>query len=121
MEDALGFTFLLTYFDSRSRWEKAAIFFWFTILAFISVRVFISPEGKTVYPIFSSSGRLWWSGDDLYEPFRTKAVQNGYRYSPTFAILITPFAMLPDSVGGMLWRLASAGALLASLFWLARN
>jgi hypothetical protein len=121
MEDALGFTHLRTWFDSRTRWEKAALFFWTVILAFVSVRVFISPEAKTVYPIFSSSGRLWWSGHDLYEPFRPAGVQDGYRYSPTFAILMAPFAVLPDYLGGVAWRLVSAGALLASLSWLARS
>jgi alpha-1,2-mannosyltransferase len=121
MEDALGFTRLRTWLDSRTRWERAALFCWTVVLAFVSVRVFLSPEVKTVYPIFSSSGRLWWAGDDLYEPYRPSSVQDGYRYSPTFAILMAPFAVMPDYLGGVAWRFASAGALLASLAWLARS
>jgi alpha-1,2-mannosyltransferase len=121
MEDALGFTLLRNWLDSRTRWEKTALFFWTVIVVFVSVRVFMAPEAKTVYPIFSSSGWLWWKGDDLYEPHRPKTVQDGFRYSPTFAILMAPFAVLPDYLGGVAWRLVSAGALLASLFWLARR
>lgn len=117
----MDLTFLRTWFHARTRWEQAALFVWAAILMFVSVRVFMAPAAKTVYPIFSSSGRLWQAGGELYEPYRSKAVQPGYRYSPSFAILVAPFAALPDSVGGVLWRLASAGAFLASLFWFARS
>lgn len=116
----MPFAGLSHWYDSRTRWEKAALLAWTLIAVFVSARVFLSPETRTVYPIFSASGRLWWTGDDLYEPYRPQQVQNGYRYSPTFAILITPFAILPDSVGGVAWRLFNLGAMLASLWWLAR-
>ncbi|MSQ96614.1 MAG: DUF2029 domain-containing protein [Gemmataceae bacterium] len=109
------------WFESRSRWEKAALLLWGAILLFVSVRVFLSPDSKTVYPIFSASGRFWWTGIDLYEPHRPTDVQDGYRYSPTFAILVTPFAMLPDSIGGIAWRLFNAGALFVALWWLLRT
>jgi hypothetical protein len=109
---------LRTWFNSRTRWEKAALFAWSSILVFVSVRVFISPESKTVFPIFSASGRFWWAGADLYEPHRSTAVQEGFRYSPTFAILVTPFAWLPDDVGGVAWRLFNVAALFGSLAWL---
>ena len=116
----MRFTLLRSWLDSRTRWEKVALVVWSIVLLFVSARVFISPEAKTVYPIFSSSGRLWWSGTDLYEPDRPKSVQDGYRYSPTFAILMAPFAALPDSLGGVAWRLVSVGALVGSLLWLVR-
>jgi len=107
--------------DARARWEKVAFLAWSLVLLFVSVRVFLSPAMKTVYPIFSASGEFWWAGAELYEPYRSTDVQAGYRYSPTFAILVTPFAVLPDNVGGVLWRLCNVAALFVSLGWLARS
>ena len=117
----MPFANLRTWLDSRTRWEKAAVVIWCAILLFVCVRVFISPESKTVYPIFSASGRFWWTSTDLYEPHRPTDVQDGYRYSPTFAILVTPFAWLPDELGGVAWRLFNVGALFGSLAWLLRT
>lgn len=108
-------------FDSRASWEKAAIVAWAAVLLFVSVRVFLAPAAKTVYPIFSASGRFWWTGTELYEPYRPTDVQDGYRYSPTFAILVTPFAVFPDRIGGVLWRVFNVAALLGSLAWMARS
>jgi hypothetical protein len=109
------------WWQGRTRWERAAIAIWGAILLFVTIRVLHSPQAKTVYPIFSASGRFWWSGIDLYEPDRPAWVQNGYRYSPTFAILVTPFAIFPDGVGGALWRLTGTAALIGALAWLARS
>ena len=117
----MGLTVLRNWLESRTRWEKTALAVGGIILLFVSVRVFLFPHAKTVYPIFDSSARLWFAGLDLYEPGRPTTVQNGYRYSPTFAILMAPFALLPESVGGVVWRLLSVGALVGSFFWLARG
>lgn len=117
----MGFTALRRWLQSRTFWEKAALVVWAVILGFVSVRVFLMPEAKTVYPIFSSSGRFWWSSEELYEPFRPRTVQTGYRYSPTFAVLMAPFAAMPDNLGGVAWRLVSVGGLFGALFWLARG
>ena len=109
------------WFHARTRWEKTAIAVWGAVLLFVSVRVFIFPDSRTVYPIFSASGHLWWDGAELYEPYRPTQVRNGYRYAPGFAILITPFAVLPDSIGGVLWRLFGAATFLGSLVWFVRS
>jgi alpha-1,2-mannosyltransferase len=117
----LANTLLHSWWLARTRWERAAITIWCAVLLVVGVRVFLGPTKRTVYPIFSGSAQLWWNGEDLYEPGRPKTVQEGYRYSPTFAILMTPLAVLPDSVGGVLWRLANTAALIAALAWLANS
>ena len=117
----MNLAILRSSFDARARWEKAALIAWLAVALFVTIRVFLAPTAKTVYPIFSASGCFWWTGTDLYEPFRPTDVQDGYRYSPTFAILVTPFAVFPDSIGGGLWRLFNVAALLAALGWLARS
>ena len=117
----MHFTPIRSWWDSRTRWEKTALFIWSVLLLVVCVRVFFQPDQRTVYPIFSGSAQLWWSGEDLYEPDRPTTVQGGYRYTPTFAILLTPLAIFPDSVGGVLWRLVSAAALVGALAWLRRS
>jgi alpha-1,2-mannosyltransferase len=120
-EDVLPIAHLRTWWTSRSRWEQAAVVVWAVLLLVVSVRVAGWPRSRTVYPIFSGSAQLWWSGSDLYEPYRPLTVQGGYRYSPTFAMLLTPFAYFPEAMGGVLWRLISIAAFLGSLAWLARS
>ena len=39
-----------------------------------------------------------------------------YRYSPAFALLFAPFALLPYAIGAVLWNLLNA----ASLYWAVR-
>ncbi|HZZ82591.1 MAG TPA: glycosyltransferase family 87 protein [Gemmataceae bacterium] len=107
--------------SARSRvWERIAIIAWCAVMLFVSVRVFLTPAAKTVYPIFSASARFWWEGIDLYEPDRPTDVQGGYRYTPGCAVAFTPFALFPDSIGGVLWRLFNVAALFGSGFWLVR-
>lgn len=111
---------LRAWFASAGRLERLAVLVWGGVLLFVCVRVFITPATKTVYPIFSASARLWWSGIDTYEPGRPLDVQTGYRYSPACSIAFTPFAIFPDSIGGVLWRLFNVAALLGALAWFAR-
>ena len=91
------------------------------MLLFVCTRAFVAPASRTVYPIFSESTRLWWQTDDLYEPYRLNHVQGGYRYSPVFAILFTPFAIFPDAIGGVLWRIFSGACFIGALAWLTRS
>lgn len=111
---------LRSWFGSSTHLEKIAIIVWSVVVLFVSVRVFTTPAVKTVYPIFSASARLWWSGMDTYEPGRPTNVQKGYRYGPTCTVAFTPFAIFPDSVGGVLWRLFNVATLLGALGWFAR-
>jgi hypothetical protein len=61
------------------------------------------PWSHTVYDIYALACRHWWSGQDLYRTMGT----DYYRYSPLFAIAMTPWALLPDTWGGALWRISS--------------
>jgi hypothetical protein len=116
----LNIAALRSWLGSASYLEKIAIIVWSMVVLFVSVRAFMTPATKTVYPIFSASARLWWSGIDTYEPGRPTDVQNGYRYGPTCSVAFTPFAIFPDAVGGVLWRLFNVATLLGALGWFAR-
>lgn len=109
------------WWQARTRWEQIAIAVWTAFLLFVCVRSFVKPTAKTVYPIYSACGYFWCTSQDLYAPDRPEWAQGGYRYSPTFAVMCVPFAAFPDNIGGVLWRLICTGALLGSLFWLARS
>lgn len=120
MEDALNLAVLRSWFGSTGNLERIAIITWAVVVLGVSVRVFVTPAAKTVYPIFSASARLWWAGVDTYEPNRPANVQTGYRYSPACSVAFTPFAIFPDSVGGIVWRLFNVAALLGAVGWFGR-
>ena len=98
-------------------WEKAARPF--AVLAFVSASS--SRRAKDGLTIFSSSARLWLESGELYDPHRPKDVRDGYRYNPSVTALFTPFALLPDRVGGIVWRFVNALAMFLALAWLARS
>jgi hypothetical protein len=101
-------------------WEKLALTAWLGTLLVVGVRAYVAPRSHTVYSIYSDTAQLWWQGLPLYEPDRPASAETGYRYSPTFAVLMTPFGLLPLAVGAVLWRWSLAGLLLGALAWWAR-
>ncbi|MBI1830367.1 MAG: DUF2029 domain-containing protein [Planctomycetes bacterium] len=117
----MSFAKLRDWLSSLSPWEKAALAIWGAVLLAVCVRAFISPQSRTVYPIYSASADLWWSGGELYEPYRPTTVPDGYRYSPTSAIVLTPFAVFSDAWGGVLWRIFNVAAFAIGVGWFARS
>lgn len=93
---------------SRETWLQIAVNAWIVLAIAASVKTVIDPERHTVYTAFSHACRDWWDGNSLY-------VDRAYYYSPTFAILMTPFAIWPDRFGGVLWNFASVGLLVYAL------
>ena len=93
---------------TRETWLRIAINAWILLAIAASVKTVIDPERHTVYTAFSHACRDWWDGNSLY-------VDRAYYYSPTFAILMTPFAIWPDWFGGVLWNFASVGLLVYAL------
>ena len=104
-----------------TRWECLALAVWAAVLLFISYRTLVAPNQRTVYPVWSSTSRLWWSGGELYKPYRPASVREGFRYSPTFPILTTPFALFPDAVGGVVWRWFCVAAFAAAVVWWVKS
>jgi hypothetical protein len=81
-----------------------AIFSWSAVAIALAVHAHYYPRPHTVYNIYREAAHRWWSGRDLY----TRGVDY-YRYSPLFAIAVTPFAYLPDQWGCPLWKIANLG------------
>jgi hypothetical protein len=81
-----------------------AIVSWSAVAIFLAVHAHYYPLPHTVYNIYSEAAHRWWSGRDLY----VRGL-DFYRYSPLFAIAVTPFAYLPDPWGCPLWKIANLG------------
>ena len=66
------------------------------------------------YVIFKDSFAHLLHGQDLYVAYPDEH-WDLYKYSPTFALLMFPFALLPNLVGLTLWNVAGAMALFVGL------
>jgi hypothetical protein len=84
---------------ARCDWLKFAWLAWAGLAVGFAALAFFNPYAHSVYPIYAPASRRWWLGEDIY--VRLGEV---YRYSPLFAIFLTPFAVLPDCWGGALWK-----------------
>jgi hypothetical protein len=98
----------------RINWIVVSI--WCAIVGGISLRTYLRPDSHTVYPVFITAARNWVDLADLYDA----AVRDCYRYSPLVAAVLTPFTLVPDGAGGVLWRLVNVGVFIAGLIWWAR-
>jgi hypothetical protein len=81
-----------------------AVIAWTAVAIVLGVHAHYYPLPHTVYNIYSEAAHRWWSGRDLY----VRGV-DFYRYSPLFAIAVSPFAFLPDQWGCPLWKIANLG------------
>jgi hypothetical protein len=110
-----------TWWSDRSWLEKTAVLVWCILLLVICIRVAISPRAHSVFPIFSTAGRNWLHGQNLYYPYFFDPDLDNFRYSPLAATVFVPWSALSDRIGNVVWRLFSAGLYLSALAWLART
>jgi hypothetical protein len=89
---------------TRCDWLKLAGLAWVALAVAFAVLAFFNPISHTVYPIYAPAARRWWAGEDIYV-----FLIDYYRYSPLFAILLTPLAVLPDCWGGSIWKAFNIG------------
>jgi hypothetical protein len=95
---------------------RLAIGAWAVILLVIGVRVLLRPQAMTVYVIFADAARRWWAGESLYT--ETASI---YRYSPLVTVLFSPFALLPDRWGGLIWRAVNVAVYFGAFAWWLRT
>ena len=85
--------------SDKSIWlTRVAVGFWALFIIVVIVKCFVAPHSHSVYPLYATSGRVWWFGSN-----ETESVY----YGPFFAQLIGPFSALPDELGGALWYVFS--------------
>ncbi len=84
--------------------------FWTYIVIAIAVslhRYFLGEDHYGNYLIFKNSFLHLFNGKDLYA-FYPELKIDLFKYSPTFAVLFSPFSIMPDYVGLVLWNLLNA-------------
>jgi hypothetical protein len=102
---------------ARSRFERVVAILWCVATIACCGRALIWPHCNSVYTNFSEAGRAWIAGGELY---RTIA-DEPFRYAPIVAALLAPFSLLPDELGGVLWRLCGLGVYLGGAAWWMRR
>ena len=81
----------------------------------IGVLVVLHPTRETVtLDSYHFAAANWWSGRGLY------VGPSGMNYLPHFAVLFTPFHVLPLALGEVLWRFCNAATLVVGLWQLSR-
>ena len=91
--------------------------FWtyFVIAIAVSLhRYFLGEEHYGNYLIFKNSFYNLTHGRDLYALYPEWKIDL-FKYSPTFAVLFSPFSIFPDYIGLVLWNLVNAMALFLSV------
>lgn len=113
----------------RGKLPTAAVLVWGGLLIGVAVHAARYPQSHTVYNIYGPAARHWWAGEDLYAPVVKGWWEAGhwvtttdyYRYSPLFAVAVTPVAVLPDFLGNPLWKVLNSVIFAAGLWCAARR
>jgi hypothetical protein len=95
----------------RDPWVRLAAAAWVVLLAVLCARCALKPRSHSLYTTWAGAGHDWTIGRDLYRK-TWEWHQDQFRYSPLVAVLLVPFSYLPESLGGVLWRLLNAAVLL---------
>jgi alpha-1,2-mannosyltransferase len=93
---------------------------WIALAVAVSIKAMVQGGDHSVYPVFAWGSRHWWSDQPLHA-FYPELLIDIYRYSPTFAIFFTSFAVLPDWLGASLWGILSVVTMVCSLHVMARE
>ncbi len=103
------------------------IWVWLAVAVICCMRAYLSPPTRhSVYPNYSVAGRSWIQGKDTYGIHRDEnggviRHMSAYRYSPLVSALLVPLGLLPDDLGGVLWRLFNYVCFLGAFAWFVRE
>lgn len=95
-----------------------AVTLWLTLTIAITIKILVSPDQHTVYHKMAARAIAWWSGRSLYTQYEDLG---RFPYSPTFAITLTPLALLGNHLGAVLWNWLSIAVYLLGLRRLVRD
>ena len=90
---------------------------WAALVVALSVKSVCEPTDRSTYPCFEAGTRCWWREGNLYT---MEDCGHEYRYAPAFAVGLTPLAVLPTWLGGLLWNWIDVGLYFAALWPLMR-
>ena len=84
---------------------------WSVVLIAVCIRVGLAVGHHDVFATYADAGRKWVAAEPLYSYTR------GFVYSPLIAALFSPWALLPDWLGAILWRLLTTAVFVAGIFY----
>ena len=87
---------------------RLGVSLWIALAVAITIKVLVVSHAHSLYPTFELGSRNWWSRLPIYE-------RSSFRYSPTFAIILSPFAMLPTKFGNVFWNFLNVGVLFVAI------
>ena len=98
----------------RRRWIDWSIaLLWIAAIVVATVQQGVTRENNN-FRIFRAASRHLLAGSDLYAAYPAEHF-DFFKYSPTFALLFTPFAYGPFWLSMLLWNALNAGALYVAL------
>ena len=98
------------------RWTEVvrAMFLVYLALAIPATVLSLIRHADNNFLIFRGAFENLRAGRDLYAAYPDRYADH-FKYSPTFALLFAPFAIVPVSVGLLCWNVLNAAALWAAL------
>jgi alpha-1,2-mannosyltransferase len=87
------------------------IVLWSAVLIAICIRVGLAVQHHNVFTDYADAGRKWIAAEPLYSYTR------GFVYSPLIAALFSPWALLPDWLGAIIWRLLTTAIFVVGIFY----
>lgn len=92
----------------ENRWWYVVTTLWFVLPLFaVWLKLLLGPAHFNNYLIYKHVFRHLLDHQNLYAFYPADHLYQNH-YGPTFSLLIAPFALLPDMIGGMLWVLFGA-------------
>ena len=85
-------------------WPIAARNIWLCLIVGLTIHAFCLPFSHSVFDVYLGAARRWLAGDDIYVLQR-----DHYRYSPLFALVLSPLAILPDGAAAAAWKIVNCG------------
>ena len=83
--------------------------------AALCVKAAVPGYEHSIFPVYAASARHWWADKPLYIFYPQSEQPDFFRYSPTFAVVFSPFLALPNPLDEIAWSLVSLGLLLSAL------
>ena len=84
---------------------------WSAVLIAVCIRIGLAVRHNDVFATYADAGRKWIGAEPLYSYTR------GFVYSPLNAAMFAPWALLPDWLGAIVWRLLTTTVYVVGIFY----
>lgn len=84
-------------------------------IAATTCRAFLQPRKHTVFAGYYQAGVAWTERQSPYAKYDMANGVDLFRYHPCFAMMMVPFAAVPEPVAAALWRIISGFLLLMAM------